>query len=83
MGIVVSPWAAPLKERETMKRLKTLNSKIPSRKVFRIYRDFFRKIENINAGLVNLLVAKEFKKINPNLSWEKIMKAKPEDILKS
>ena len=82
----ISPWTSALTKTEAETQLQSFNTKLLARKGMKIYREVFwgsKKYKRWVGYSIGYWLAKKFRKLNPKLSWEEIIKTKPEDILKS
>ena len=80
-----APWAIALSEQMAFEILKKIYPKLNS-KDDKIHQAVFfgnDKYERWTGYSVGYWLVKKFKKMNQELSWEKVIKTKPEDILKS
>ena len=83
MGGKPSPWALALTKKEAQKQFELLKQKLNA-KGMRIHREVFfgnKKYRRWTGYSIGYRLAKEFRKKYPKLSWEEIIKTKPEDIL--
>ena len=80
-----APWALALTKKKVRKQLKSFKQKL-STKGMKIYREVFwgnKKYRRWTGYSIGYWLVKEFKKKYPRLSWEEIIKTKPEDILET
>lgn len=80
-----APWAIALSKQKAFKILKEIYPNLNSKdiKVHQTVLFGNDKYERWTGYSVGYWLVKEFRKMNQKLSWEEIMKTKPEDILKS
>jgi len=80
-----APWAIALSKQKAFKTLKEIYPKLNSKddKIHRAVLFGNGEYERWAGYSIGYWLVKEFRKMNPNLSWKKIIKIKPEDILKS
>jgi len=80
-----APWAVALSKQKAFEILKKIHPKLSSKddKIHQAVLFGNDKYERWTGYSIGYWLVKEFRKINQKLSWEKIVKTKPEDILKS
>ncbi|MBI2514663.1 hypothetical protein HYV91_00520 [Candidatus Wolfebacteria bacterium] len=83
MGGKPAPWALALTKKEAKKQLGLLKKRLNTKGV-KIYREVFfgnKKYKRWTGYSIGYWLIKEFRKRHPKLSWEEIIKTKPENIL--
>ena len=85
MGGKPAPWALALTKEEAQKQFLTLRAKL-NIKGMKIYREVFfgsKKYKRWTGYSIGYRLIKDFRKKHPRLSWEEMIKMKPENILKT
>lgn len=85
LGGQPAPWALVLTKKEAQKQLGLLKRNL-NRKSIKIYRGIFfgnKEYKRWTGYSIGYRLAKEFRKKHPKISWEEIMKVRPENILET